>query len=126
MSINVGKMNSLIQIHANIWKLHLHALGIAIACQQLTEQEKAENDLEIALAEQQQLPYDLGSVEAKEYIKGWFDRLKADKNQLSLIAEQTSSSAYKRGWEDCALKIEQGKQTSVPLWQPSPFLWEWL
>lgn len=116
------KTNSLIQIHASILKLRLHALGTAITYQQLTEPEKAENELEIALAEQKQLPYDQGTVEAKDYIKGWLDRLKADKNQLSWIPEQASSSAYKQGWTDCAAKIEQGKQTSVPLWQPSLIL----
>lgn len=64
------KTNRLIQIRASIWKLRLCTLGTAIACQKLTEREKAERDLEQSLAEREELPYEQGTVEAKDYVKG--------------------------------------------------------
>jgi hypothetical protein len=86
----------------------------------LTERQKAENDLKKFLAEREELPYEQGSVDVKDYVKGWLDQFDAYRKQPDSTPAQMSSTAYKRG------AIERGKQTSVPLWQPTPFLWEWL
>lgn len=64
------KTDSLIQIRANLWKLRLQTLATAIACQQSTERQKAESDLEMSLAEREELPYEQGTIEAKDYVKG--------------------------------------------------------
>jgi hypothetical protein len=119
------KTNSLAHIHASILKLRLHTLRVALACQKLTERQKAENNLEQSLAEREELPYGQGTVDAKDYVKGWLEQFDAYRKQPHSSPDQTRSAAYKRGWADGAAAIERGKQTTVPLWQPTPFLWEW-